>query len=338
MVWGNYRIAFYPYTINAVICIKKRTGHDLSLHEVCAGNEQMSKLLNMKKHCILITLCVIMTLNLKSQNQTPYLISKLEPIKGEMGDTVKLYTSLDTGVDTIQIAFIIDLKATKHKCCIETSIQNKVNNLNEVNHSFFDFFQKSDIPDFVKKDVEITFRNSTKKISLELLYSSTLNEIRYIWINNNQKSQIASIVSIDKPLEINKPFPDLTFTRLDGKTISTKDLVGKCVVINTWFVGCPPCREEIPYLNKLVEKYKNNKEIVFIAIASNRKEELENYLAQNKFNYIQTLTNSEFKKICGDVYPTNCVVNPKGIITYYSEGGNDKIDLEIEKEIEKIMN
>jgi thiol-disulfide isomerase/thioredoxin len=271
-----------------------------------------------------------MTLNLKSQNQTPYLISKLQPIKGASGETVKLFTTLNTGVDTIRISFMIDLQATKHKYCITANIQNEVYNY------YINLSQKADIADFVKNEIEITFKNSTKKISLEVLYSSTLNEIRYIWINNNQKSQSLSIVSIDKPLVINKPFPDLTFTQLDGKTITTKDLAGKCFIINTWFVECPPCRKEIPYLNKLVEKYKNNKEIIFIAIASDRKEGLENYLTQNKFNYIQTLSNSEFDKIFGIEFPTNIVVNPKGIIKYYSEGENDKIDLEIEKAIEKI--
>lgn len=285
----------------------------------------------MKKHCILITLFVIMTLSLKSQNKTPYLISKLQPIKGESGDTVKLSTNLTTGINAIKMSFGIDLQAVKHKYWIKTNIGDTEST------EYFDFTQKSEIADFVIRKINKTFDNSTKKISLEILYSSTLNEVRYIWTNNNVKSQIASIVSIDRPLEINKLFPYLTFTQLDGRTITTKDLANKYVIINRWFTGCPPCRKEIPGLNKLVEKYKNNKEIIFIAIATDSKQTLENYLTKNEFNYVQTIAGSGFNEIFGTIFPTNIVVNPKGIITYNSGGGNENKYLEIEKEIERIM-
>jgi thiol-disulfide isomerase/thioredoxin len=38
---------------------------------------------------------------------------------------------------------------------------------------------------------------------------------------------------------------------INGKKIDTKDWAGKTVVLNFWFIGCPPCRAEIPDLNRL---------------------------------------------------------------------------------------
>ena len=42
---------------------------------------------------------------------------------------------------------------------------------------------------------------------------------------------------------------------LDGKIMRSKSLNGSIIVINTWALSCKPCREEIPELNKLVDKY-----------------------------------------------------------------------------------
>lgn len=286
----------------------------------------------MKKNLILIAIGFIITISLKSQNQTQYLIAELQSIKGESGETIKQFATLKTGIDTIKMSFGADLRAIKHRCWVELKVGNDA-----LGTYHFDFSKDSEFADFKRKEINYTFDNSTKKISLEILYSSTLNEVRYIWTNNKEKSQKASIISINKSLEVNDIFPDLTFTQLDGKTVMTKDLYGKCVVINRWFTTCPPCLAEIPGLNKLVEKYKNNKNIVFIAIAADSKLKIENYLANNEFNYIQTIGNSEFNKIFGTTFPTNIVVMPNGIISYNSEGGNENKYLEIEKEIERIL-
>ncbi len=44
---------------------------------------------------------------------------------------------------------------------------------------------------------------------------------------------------------------DFTLSTLDGETLSLSDLRGEWVVINFWATWCPPCVEEMPYLNQL---------------------------------------------------------------------------------------
>jgi thiol-disulfide isomerase/thioredoxin len=64
-----------------------------------------------------------------------------------------------------------------------------------------------------------------------------------------------------------KVFQFITLKDIDGRTIKANDLAGKIVVFNFWFIGCPPCRYEIPMLSEIAEKYKDRNDIVFIAVS-----------------------------------------------------------------------
>lgn len=49
--------------------------------------------------------------------------------------------------------------------------------------------------------------------------------------------------------------PDFTLSTSQGTQISLSDLRGQVVIINLWASWCPPCREEMPALQKVYETY-----------------------------------------------------------------------------------
>ena len=51
----------------------------------------------------------------------------------------------------------------------------------------------------------------------------------------------------DAPL----PMPEVTFVYEDGRPGSLSDFRGKHVLLNVWATWCPPCREEMPTLDRL---------------------------------------------------------------------------------------
>ena len=59
--------------------------------------------------------------------------------------------------------------------------------------------------------------------------------------------------------------PDFSVTSFDGETLTLSELGGQVVVINFWAAWCPSCREEAPYLEKTLIKYKS-KGVVFIGV------------------------------------------------------------------------
>jgi hypothetical protein len=68
-----------------------------------------------------------------------------------------------------------------------------------------------------------------------------------------------------------KLFPNFHFVDINGKKYDRDNTRGKILVLKSWFIACQACNEEMPALNKLADKYKNNKDMLFVSIAFDSK-------------------------------------------------------------------
>jgi peroxiredoxin len=53
------------------------------------------------------------------------------------------------------------------------------------------------------------------------------------------------------------PAPDFTLESRDGGAVSLGELDGQVVMINFWATWCVPCRQEMPHLQALYERYNS---------------------------------------------------------------------------------
>ena len=54
-----------------------------------------------------------------------------------------------------------------------------------------------------------------------------------------------------------EPMPTLSGSSLDGQAVSTKDFLGKVLVVNAWASWCTPCQLEQPELVDVAKRYAN---------------------------------------------------------------------------------
>ena len=85
---------------------------------------------------------------------------------------------------------------------------------------------------------------------------------------------------IINPRQEGKAAPSFDVPDIDAKWVNTAELKGKIVVLNFWFIGCVGCMGEIPKLSALADKFKDNNDVVFLAVATNTPQELRAFLRE----------------------------------------------------------
>lgn len=78
---------------------------------------------------------------------------------------------------------------------------------------------------------------------------------------------------------------DFTLRDLDGKLHKLSDYRGKVVFLNFWATWCPPCRAEIPSMERLNEVL-GNKDFVMLAINTDENvKDLEAFVKETPHNF-----------------------------------------------------
>ena len=109
--------------------------------------------------------------------------------------------------------------------------------------------------------------------------------------------------------------PPFLVDDLSGSVISTADWRGKVVLVSFWATWCGPCREEIPELIELGNRYKDRLQIVGVSEDDAPAGEVQAFAKQMKINYPVVMDGSgKISNEYGGVaaLPTLFVVNPDG--------------------------
>lgn len=113
-----------------------------------------------------------------------------------------------------------------------------------------------------------------------------------------------------------KPLPDFNFVDLNGNRYDPQTCKNKIIVINSWFIDCHACREEMPALNQLVDSFKNRKDILFVSLAYDSPDQLRSFLTKTKFNYaiVPNMETYLIDTLGIQISPAHFIINRKGIV------------------------
>ena len=117
-------------------------------------------------------------------------------------------------------------------------------------------------------------------------------------------------------LKVGDPAPDFSLVDLEGKSWTLSELKGQVVFINFWATWCPPCREELPSMQKLYTALATDN-FKMLALLSKDKPAVANFLANQNGYTMPILDDSE--NLAGSKYgltglPETYIVDKQGIL------------------------
>jgi thiol-disulfide isomerase/thioredoxin len=146
-----------------------------------------------------------------------------------------------------------------------------------------------------------------------------------------------TLTALSKPV----PAPDFTLEDIDGNKFSLKAYRGKVVLLNFWATWCPPCRREMPSMERLNQDFKGKD---FAVLALNQMED-----SDQVFTYTAELAvtptfvilfdkNSDVARAFGVLgLPTTYLIDKKGNMRFRAIGGRDFDHPEVKKLILQLM-
>lgn len=164
-------------------------------------------------------------------------------------------------------------------------------------------------------------------------------------VNDSEKnSQIQSNQEDDKTSEDsqgaegdseNERVKALDFTLKDqyGNEHKLSDYKGKTIFLNFWATWCPPCREEMPYIEEIYKEYnKNNDDVVVLGVSSpnlgneGSEDDIKEFLNQEKYTFpvIFDEGGSLIYQYGISSFPSTFIIDKEGYIVQYVPGAMNK--------------
>lgn len=116
--------------------------------------------------------------------------------------------------------------------------------------------------------------------------------------------------------------PDFTLQTLDGEDVTLSSLKGKVVLINFWASWCTPCREEMPEMQSVYDKYKDKGFVVLAVNLSEPAVTVRSFAERVGVNFpvlldMQSTTERLYRIL---PLPSSFFVDKEGVIRHTFEG------------------
>ncbi|QUL53497.1 redoxin domain-containing protein [Paenibacillus tritici] len=131
-------------------------------------------------------------------------------------------------------------------------------------------------------------------------------------------TQTVELEDVDIGIQKGNQAPNFILLDLEGNEVELSDFIGKKVILNFWATWCPPCRAEMPHMEKIYKK--NSKEVVVLAINLTNTEksnsDVQKFVEDFKLSFPVALDTEG--EISGQyqifAYPTSLMIDSQGVI------------------------
>ncbi|ASS92628.1 redoxin domain-containing protein [Peribacillus simplex] len=118
-------------------------------------------------------------------------------------------------------------------------------------------------------------------------------------------------------LKIGAKAPNFSLKTLDGKQVELSDYKGKKVMLNFWATWCPPCKKEMPDMEKYTQQAGDD--VVVLAVNIDPENDVQSFVDDNGITFTIPLDSQSAKNPVNERYkilsiPTTYFIDKEGII------------------------
>jgi peroxiredoxin len=137
----------------------------------------------------------------------------------------------------------------------------------------------------------------------------------------------------------NAAAPDFTLRSADGRNVRLDELRGQVVLVNFWATWCGPCREEMPRLDTLYQKYRKSG---FVLLGVNVDDDPHTALATAAKLGVSFPVLFDTDKKVSKLYdlstmPSTVVIDRDGKVRFLTRGFRDGTERDYEQQIRGLL-
>ena len=139
-------------------------------------------------------------------------------------------------------------------------------------------------------------------------------------------------------LSIGSRAPDFALNDPQGKTNRLSDYKGKVVLIDFWATWCAPCQKELPLIQRIYDRYKDEGLVVLTISVDRQQSIVSSYMWENGYTFPVLLADSEVQlayKVRG--IPALFLLDRKGSVRFYQRGFKPRLEEKISGTISKLL-
>jgi len=136
------------------------------------------------------------------------------------------------------------------------------------------------------------------------------------------------------------PAPPFSSRRLDGGTVALESLRGRVVLLDFWAVECPPCRIEMPELEKIHRRYSGRGlRVLGVTEMDPARDRVARFVAEIGVTYPVLLDpGARIGALYGiEAHPTTFVIDARGIVCFVNVGYLKGEEKEIDRAVREAL-
>ena len=141
---------------------------------------------------------------------------------------------------------------------------------------------------------------------------------------------------------VGEQLPAFDLKTMDGSRFSSRELAGKVAIVDLWSTWCGPCLKEIPHLNELSSRYKNEGlAVVGVTLQSGWAQDIKKDFEERNIQaaYPILVGDDDVEEAFGGVlaFPTTLLVGRDGRIHKRYVGADEEKAAGMEREIRALL-